>query len=290
MRAVTIGFACLVALCLIGSGTAIVVESSTAAPTPEASPSVSEAAGSLTSEPAADSEVAALRAQLEVMRQYDERLLQTVYWALGTALALVLFAAGAGWYINFRLYDRDKQALLAELRLELETGTAGIRESLSQNLGEARTSLEDAVTLLSKNLREEANLRSEKIEEKALQAGKDAADSLRGELEHVRIDIIRMRYDLSVRKAETWRSEGVYVNELREYMNALSLARQLAEFQSPYEYLVEQALEGMQRALQAGAPLGARELAQMKELIDALPSKYSIQSDRLRGLVSPTRG
>lgn len=78
-----------------------------------------------------DTEVAVLRAQLETMRQYDQRLLETVYWSLGGAGAIVLLVVGLGWYTNFRLHERDRAALKKELLA-----------SLSE---EARTTAKEAV-------------------------------------------------------------------------------------------------------------------------------------------------
>ena len=57
-----------------------------------------------------------LRAQLEVMKQYDQRLLNTVYWALGTLAAVAAALVGFGWFANFRVYERDKNALAQEPR------------------------------------------------------------------------------------------------------------------------------------------------------------------------------
>src|SRR6266849_9833581 len=46
-------------------------------------------------------EVQALRAQLEVMRRYDDRILSTVYWSLGTVVLLAVLLYGFSWYTNF---------------------------------------------------------------------------------------------------------------------------------------------------------------------------------------------
>lgn len=56
-------------------------------------------------------EAIALKAQVELMRHYDQRLLNTVYWALGGMGAVVLLVVGLGWYTNFRLYKRDVEDL-----------------------------------------------------------------------------------------------------------------------------------------------------------------------------------
>lgn len=49
------------------------------------------------------------------MREYDQKLLQTVYWALNAVGGLVLIVVGLGWYTNFRLYKRDVIELKREV-------------------------------------------------------------------------------------------------------------------------------------------------------------------------------
>ncbi len=48
-------------------------------------------------------EVSALRAQLDTMREYDQRIIGTVYWGLGTAAALV---------VTFHYYPHRVQLVL----------------------------------------------------------------------------------------------------------------------------------------------------------------------------------
>lgn len=52
-----------------------------------------------------------LRAQLEAVESYQDRLLATVYWALGTLATIATLLVGFGWFANFRIYERDKDAL-----------------------------------------------------------------------------------------------------------------------------------------------------------------------------------
>lgn len=58
---------------------------------------------------------AILQSQIELMRQYEDRILQTVYWSLGGMITVVVLIAGFGWFANFRLYEHDKKVLRQEL-------------------------------------------------------------------------------------------------------------------------------------------------------------------------------
>jgi len=54
----------------------------------------------------------------ERAKQSENRLLSTVHWTLGTAITITLLAifavAGLNWWINEKVYTRDKQALHEE--------------------------------------------------------------------------------------------------------------------------------------------------------------------------------
>lgn len=88
--------------------------------------------------------VAILQAQLELMRQYDQRLLETVYWSLGGMVTIVVLVAGFGWFANFRLYEHDKKALKQELTGFIKEERAKLHEELSSAARDAvRSELQD---------------------------------------------------------------------------------------------------------------------------------------------------
>ena len=75
-----------------------------AAQSPRAAPAEEEQAQSRT-------QVEVLEAQLETMRQYDQRLLETVYWALATVVGLFLTIVA----LNVFTYRHDTNALRKNL-------------------------------------------------------------------------------------------------------------------------------------------------------------------------------
>jgi hypothetical protein len=99
-------------------------------PTPNAIPSPTVA---VISQTRPSDEVIALRAQLETMRQYDQRLLETVHWSLGASVGIMLLVVGLGWYTNFRLYKREvtdvKRDIINALRGEMTSAAADAANS-----------------------------------------------------------------------------------------------------------------------------------------------------------------
>jgi hypothetical protein len=71
---------------------------------------------------------AVLRAQLQTMKEYEQQLLTTVHWSLAGVFLLVVVVAGVNWFANYRLYERDRDALRESLRLDLQASTRQLAE------------------------------------------------------------------------------------------------------------------------------------------------------------------
>jgi hypothetical protein len=65
---------------------------------------------------AKEEEVKLLKNEIRILQSFQDNLLSTVYWSLGTLVTVAALLVGFGWLANFRIYERDK----AELGLELE--------------------------------------------------------------------------------------------------------------------------------------------------------------------------
>ena len=90
---------------------------------------------------------AILTAQYDLMRQYDQRLLNTVYWSLSVVGALVVGLTALNWYTNNRLYERDKAIYQKELEgfinVELGKSEVSIRNELGNRFNTLSKELEE---------------------------------------------------------------------------------------------------------------------------------------------------
>lgn len=230
------------------------------APKPIAEPAPVTAAAP---RPPADEEVKALRAQLEVMWRYDQRLLYTVYWALGGLGTVVIAIIGFGWFANFRLYERDKAALKAEL--------------------------ENAINQQANTLRDQLDTKLRQIEGVAFMAAKESAESavkpLRGTIEALRRELMYVEYKLEIGEAEDWKRRGVPVNALRDYRRALEIGGKLG-----MRFCINQSLEGIQAALKAGARPDSGDTAELTATLNALDPTYAVDAEAIRALLARSKG
>ncbi len=105
-----------------------------------------------------------LKAQLEVIRDYDQRLLATVYASLGGVFLLVVLVGGLNWFTNYRLYERERDSLRQSLQLASQEEAAKLTEvfqgfknevtsALSQDSQKARTAAKEAVQSFAASVR-----------------------------------------------------------------------------------------------------------------------------------------
>lgn len=89
------------------------------------------------SEPRESEEVAVLKAQLEVHKDYTQHILSTVYWSLGGVLSITMLIAGFGWFANFKIYEKDREILARELQAKLEEAISELNSSHDERVSAA---------------------------------------------------------------------------------------------------------------------------------------------------------
>lgn len=218
---------------------------------------------------AEQTEVAVLRAQLEVMRQFDQRLVATVYWALGVTFTVVVLLVGFGWFANFRFYERDKHSLREELSADLKQQIADFRQETNRRL-------DSDLSRLQKEL-------SDRPEEAIATLRKETRETLKG----IRRELMQHTYLLFKYEAKFWENEGVHINALRKQPEMMRIAISIDS-----DVLVSETLDNIHRLIKKGASarLHPTDISELTELIDKLPPKFTVGAEAVRGLLRAARG
>ncbi|MEH6999875.1 MAG: hypothetical protein V7542_15875 [Limnobacter sp.] len=207
---------------------AMLVGSALAAAVPDERAAAPAAAMKIAPRPPSE-EVIVLRAQLSEAQRFQEQVLSTVYWSLGTLGAVAVLLVGYGWWTNFRVYERDKQSLEREMRSILLDAVRQLKDEhqalaekqyseLSQNLSEAVSSTEKRISTATGALIET----SEKQILAQVAQVKSSYNTLRN-------DVRKLDLAAQLQERQGALSEELYRNALQSSVSALELANQIGD-------------------------------------------------------------
>lgn len=111
---------------------------------------------------AANLQIEVLKAQVEVMKSYQDKFLSTVYWSLGTVAALVVFLAGFNWFTNNRNAEKESALHKEMITTELNTIQNDLKKLISESLLDNQKSQSAHLANLKENLRQLINRDFEK--------------------------------------------------------------------------------------------------------------------------------
>lgn len=220
--------------------------------------------------PAPDEQTIALRAQLDVMRKYDEMLLSTVYWSLGTIALIAVLLTGYSWYTNYRVYERDREFLRAEMR-----------SLLQQELANARNTLEDTAKRNSDRAldAEKAFLADAKeqlahIETSSAEASEIVKQSLTRRISKMQYDFLKLEIDFQVF------SKTPEATILRSYIELFEVGLEL-EFSSGYV----DAMKSIEALMKKGARLWSDDVSMLDAALNRVRPEFAPQAEIIRQLI-----
>ena len=200
----------------------------------------------LQSEHRSTTEIMVLRAQLDTMKDYDQRLLDTVHWSLGIVVATLAFLVGYNWYTNHRGIERDKAALKEELASGLTTLDAKLRELLATKLAEADKHFREASESATSSLRDQVNKR-----------------------------FLDQDVKVYLDTADDWEKQKIPSNAVLYRLRALQkLGSNVNDRQ--LVYLLDQIKQNL-KAITPPATLNANTAVELTEYLTALPPKFDVE-------------
>jgi hypothetical protein len=211
---------------------------------------------------AAHQQVKLLETQLQITKDFQSAILDTIYWALGGVFLALSLVFGFSWFTNFRLYDRDKQALHADLQsrtdaalkeLQAEVSRAGLSvdRRLDEKLAEFTRSTEFQV--------ENAQERLKTDSQASIQA-----------IERSHAGIQRAILRLQVRTEPDLTQRLVLAQRLLYYTADAA----------PDE--VPDVISSILRAIEDGAKLTPREVSSLNSTLDKVKPEHAAFANKLR--------
>jgi hypothetical protein len=256
-----------------------------AAQSPRAAPAEEEQAQSRT-------QVEVLEAQLETMRQYDQRLLETVNLALGVVVAVSLAIIA----LNLFNYKHDKDALSKDLEetrknlhQEAQTEVAALAQRhqslLQEQLEEIRqvllSDLDQRVEKLKNDLgrdieelrnslhRQVANLKSEADDQL-----EQIRSSNKSQFDKATLESTCNKLFIYEVQSEVERIQGNYIAAFQSSFRAAKLAHELGR-----DFFISENLNNMKRYLEECKVMHSGSISEIVDFLNQLPSKYSTEAE-----------
>lgn len=224
-----------------------------------------------------DTEVQVLRAQLEVMKQYDQRLLETVGWSLTIGITVLAAILGIGYLANIRIYENDKATLMRELSNYIDERRLAHEKRLEDVL-ESRISE-------IKGLLEERLVIQDQVVEGDIGAIEGKVNQLKIE---IRGDLFVIRYDALLTEARL----AVQINKPEKAVASYVAALDLIVREERSELYASPILKEISDALETyELSLYVTEVTELNRLLNKLSDDYQLQTgpikDKLRNI--PTK-
>ena len=231
--------------------------------------SASIPATSATSAAGKDTEVVALRlqnrlleVQLQSARDFQGAVLDTIYWALGGVFLALSLVFGFSWFTNFKLYDRDKQALHADLQSRLDVAIKEIGTEYARTSQAVDRRVDEKFEQWKRAAEYQAEALAKQIQTNS-QASVNALELGHAGLQREVLKIsIRTEPDATVR---------------------VSLARRLLYYSleaAPHD--VPEIIATILRSLDDGVRLSPQDVSAMNGLLDKVPQEHMAFATRLR--------
>ena len=211
-------------------------------------------------------EVIILKAQISLMREFNQHILSTVYWSLGTIVVIAILLVGFSWFTNYRMYEREVKALRQELIGYLDQQLAAFRSDFNQKSDE---NFED----ISKRSIEAVHSETKQI-----------VTPLQTKIAEFTEDISELRFKALKSEDHYWELRGVTGNQVERHLQMLPLAIKMKS-----EIEIATCLKDLRTLLENGAPIFHAKITDILALLDKLDPKFSAHAEALRNALKTAK-
>lgn len=244
-------------------------------------------------------EIDTYKQMIENLKYSNDKILDTIYWAIGGVAVAIFTLLGANIFFNFRFNRKEIENIKQSFNLQLkgaknkydkliqseinnfvEKSNDRIREdfrSLSDNI-------QNQIKIISDNFSSQINTNEDKLEYKTkqlLERISQMEEKFESEIENVRTSIINTEENIKIEllgnKAKIWKLYDVKSNALTCLIEQALLKIKLGKF-------LEDSLEGIIEILEKIKEISTWDSAKINELINKIPKEYSLLKEKIESI------
>lgn len=217
---------------------------------------------------------AIVRAELAAVKDYDQRLLSTVYWSLSGVFLLVVLIGGVNWFTNYRLYERERDSLRQTLKLDAQEEAIKLRTLVEQLQSQLRGEVEEMrkrAVAFETNTNESLSERENRLRGVIEASVKSARKDLERELTQAERRNSGFRADFYWSTNQTWRAFGAWVENLQA----------LEKLDYLHEPFINAPLDGIEACLQKDFPVSYSAHSDLKQILERVPEIFTARAGRI---------
>jgi hypothetical protein len=211
-------------------------------------------------------DVVILKAQLQTIREYDQKLLDSVHWSQGIVGGVALLLVGFSWFTNSRIYERDKAALTQELEGKLQSQLSLIRTELEANQKTASKEILEKTTAPLLAVQKDLEGKIQNVVNGQSQLDKRIVSSNSWS-----------EYNKKQSEAYYWELTKVKGNELNCYATMLNIAIELNS-----EICISTCLVNLEKLMAGGCLPMWTYVSSIAETLDKLPPRFSALTNGIK--------
>ncbi len=251
-----LGISCLLGLALIGGSNALAAN-----PKPDViqTPRALE-----TSEQ--DKLIVELKAQNELLKDYQQHLLETVYFSLGGLGVLVSLLLGYSWFTNFKIYERDKASLVNDLTAEVSKQIILKTTQINENISINQSAYDEKINKYFQELSEVSNKNIAK-----------QADQIKSDVIKIKHGLLILEHTVVKAELDKWMASKVYINATRCALKLIDIGLEVG-----FDFYVSDGLDQLNKTVSLSNSLGADLVSEITSTLDKMPAAHAAMSAKIK--------
>lgn len=169
---------------------------------------------------ALEDQLAQVKTQNDLLKEYQSSLLSTVYWSLSFLGGITVLLIGYGWWSNAKIHEKDKEEIRQEVSNLLEKWEVDIKLTNTEFNKEQLKTVDTKIGSVFDQLKEIEKSTKEQLDRYSQDSKNinklitDKVDSLEVASESLRIKHARLVCEVNVIEERVWDTRGVTANVL----------------------------------------------------------------------------